>query len=336
MVKKILVITNSDDIHVDLLMPILMSKGCDPFRVNLNLFPRDYQIWQEFSKGKCYGHVHHLASGEQLDISEVGAVWLRKPADYSFLSDDLAAQEHAYAKQETEQAFFGLLYSLDCYWMSHPQSLRGAIWKGEQLQRAMRMGFRVPDSIVSNSPERVKTFKESIRGNLIFKSMSTPSLAAEEVADEDRISGGLGTTIITDEFMNSIELVSELPCHFQEYIPKLYELRVTIIGEKLFAAKIHSQDDARTAVDSRDMSAEILYEATELPSEIQRHCLDFVKSYGLNFSALDIIVTPDNEYVFLENNPNGQFLYVEQLIPEFSMLEAMAEKLIEGASCHSN
>ncbi|MGH8052062.1 MAG: MvdC/MvdD family ATP grasp protein [Arenimonas sp.] len=336
MVKKILIITNSVDVHADLISPILISRNSRPFRINLDSFPRDYQICQTFSSDKWCTSVCHLPTGELLDMAEVGAVWLRKPADYAFLSDNLTVQELAYAKLETEQALLGLLYSLDCYWISHPLSLRGAMWKGEQLQRAMRMGFRVPASIVTNSPTHVKAFKGSVKSDLIFKSMSTPGLAADEVDEEYRIVDGIGTTIITNEMMGCLDSVRELACHFQEYIAKQYELRVTVIGERLFAAKIHSQDDARTAIDSRDMSAEILYEATELPQEIRQRCLDFVKSYGLNFSALDLIVTPENEYVFLENNPNGQFLYIEQLIPQFSMLEAMAENLIKGASCRSN
>ena len=55
-----------------------------------------------------------------------------------------------------------------------------------------------------------------------------------------------------------------------------------------------------------------------------------MKSYGLNYSAMDIIVTPDEDYVFLENNPNGQFLYIQELIPEFNILETVADTLIKN------
>ena len=84
------------------------------------------------------------------------------------------------------------------------------------------------------------------------------------------------------------------------------------------------------------MSAEITYQAIELPEDIKKKCLAFVGSYGLNFSALDIIVTPENQYVFLENNPNGQFLYIEQLVPELQMLETIADTLIRETECRSN
>jgi glutathione synthase/RimK-type ligase-like ATP-grasp enzyme len=335
MTKKVLIVTNSSDLHADLSVATLLAKGHSPFRLDLDKFPRDYQVCQAISSGKVSNTIRRLPGGEWLDLDEVGAIWVRKPAEFTYLSEDLSLQERAFAKLETEQALFSQLYTLDCYWMSHPVALRNAQWKGEQLMRAMQMGFRVPASIVTNSPEQVRAFREAIPGRMIFKAMSTPTLAAEELDKEDCVAGGLATTIVDEDMMEDLEAVSELPCHFQEYIPKQYELRVTVIGERVFAAKIHSQDDERTTIDSRNMSADIPYEACALPPELEQRCLQFVHSYGLNYGALDLIVTPDEEVVFLENNPSGQFLYVEQLIPELGMFDALADKLIGEAQCRS-
>lgn len=331
--KKILIVTNSFDIHADELLSILARKQQTAFRLDLDGFPRDYQISQVFQQGRVSQQIRRLPDGAWLDLDSIGATWIRKPGEFSYLSPDLSPQELAFAKQEAEHTLQGILNMLDCYWMSHPLPLRGAQWKAEQLRRAERMGFRVPASIITNCPDEVRRFQQGLAGKMIFKAMSTPSLAAEDLAQEQRITNGLHTTIIEDDM--DFAAVAELPCHFQEYIPKQYELRVTIIGEHVFAAKIHSQDDARTAIDSRDMSAEIRYEACVLPADLQQRCLDFVHSYGLHFGALDLIVTPDAKVVFLENNPAGQFLYIEQLIPEFNMLETLADTLIKEAQCHN-
>ncbi|UOD31442.1 hypothetical protein INH39_07005 [Massilia violaceinigra] len=329
MAKKVLIVSNSADLHVDLLIPILHAKGCAAFRIDLDCFPRDYQSAQWFAAGSLRQWIRHLPSGVALDLAEVGAIWSRKPAEFSFLSPDLGVQERIYARAETEQALFGMLYTLDCFWMSHPLALRGAMWKGEQLQRAARMGFRIPASLTTNSPAEVRAFRASIDGPMIFKALSSPNLGGDDLDDDERVAQGIGTTVVDDAMFEQLDSVGELACHFQEYIPKLYELRVTIIGERVFAAKIHSQDDERTAIDSRDMSADILYEATVLPDALRERCLAFARSYGLPYSALDLIVTPDQDIVFLENNPVGQFLYIEQLIPAFAMLDALADRLIE-------
>lgn len=336
MTKKILIVTHSGDLHADLLTPILTAQGGAFFRIDLDAFPRDYELIQSFEPHGCHGEIRHLPSGARIATGEIGAVWARKPGDFAYRSDDLGAQELAYAKLESEQALFGLLYGLDCYWIGHPLTMRGAMWKGEQLQRAQRMGFRIPTTLVTNSAEQVRQFRRQLPDQMIFKSMSTPSLAAEDVAAADCVAAGLTTTVVDDDMMEAIDAVAELPCQFQGYIAKQYELRVTVIGRRVFAAKIHSQDDSRTAVDCRDMSAPIRYEPTLLPPQIERRCLELVASYGLNFSALDLIVTPENEYVFLENNPAGQFLFIEQLIPEFNLLETLAGQLLQEAACRTH
>ncbi|RNF31910.1 hypothetical protein NM04_04830 [Massilia aurea] len=333
MKKRILIVTHKRDLHADLIIPLLERRGHAPVRLDLNAFPRDYALTQSLGDGRCRSSLRTLPGGEWVDLDEVGAVWVRKAAEYAYPSDDLGAQERAFANQETEQALFSMLYSLECFWMSHPRALRGALWKGEQLKRAARMGFRIPASIVTNSPEAARRFRDDVCGPIIFKAMSTSTLAAERIEAHERVAGGLGTTIVDDEMLGQLEAVSQLSCHFQEYVPKQYELRVTVVGERVFAARIASQDDPRTMVDSRDMSAPIAYSACVLPPEVARRCVDFVRSYDLSYGAIDLIVTPDGDHVFLENNPAGQFLYVQQLVPELAIMEAVADLLCTEAQC---
>lgn len=329
--KRVLIVTNASDIHADIVELKLKDRGAAPFRVNLDEFPRDFSVDIGFGPDGLSGALRHLPSDDEISLAEVGAVWSRKPAKFDFVSNDLSAQEHAFAQAETEHLFFSLLYSLDCFWMSHPLATRSSLWKGEQLRRAVRMGFKVPRSIISNDPAAVRRFRETLDSEIIFKAMSSPSLCAEEVALADRNFEGLPTTRISDEHFQVVDAVRELPCLFQEYIPKKYELRVTVIGKKVFAAKIHSQSDSRTETDYRNFSVEIPYEHEALPADVEARCVDFVRSYGLEFGALDLIVTPQAELIFLENNPGGQFLFVEQLVPTLKMTDAVSDLLLAEA-----
>lgn len=331
MSKRVVIVTSRDDLHADLVGERLSDKGGRSFRLNLDEFPRNYRLDLELARGTWSGDLIHKPSGEALRIFDIGAVWIRKSANFAFAAEDLAPQEQVYAAGETEHILIGLLYSLDCYWMSHPRALRSANWKGEQLLRAAKMGFGVPRSLISNRADSVRRFRKSVDGDMIFKPLSSPFLGADKVAAHDEIAAGIATTRITDEHDEILDSVEQLPSFFQEYIPKQYELRVTIIGTKAFAAKIHSQDDARTRTDYRDFSAEVLYESAVLPAEIEHRCIEFVHSYGLTYGAIDLIVTPGGKYIFLENNPAGQFLFVEELVPELKMIDAVAERLIEGA-----
>ncbi len=38
-----------------------------------------------------------------------------------------------------------------------------------------------------------------------------------------------------------------------------------------------------------------------------------MKTLGLCYGAVDMIITPENEYVFLEVNPSGQWGWIEEL-----------------------
>ncbi len=330
MAKRIMTVTIAGDLHADLVAERIAAEGEPMFRLNIDEFPEQFAVALELADGRWGGTLANTTTGDSLAITDIGAVWMRKKADFSFVSKQLAAQERAYAQAEAEHLLFSLLYSLDCYWMSHPLALRGAIWKGEQLKRAARLGFLVPPSLATNGRASVEAFMAA-QGEIIFKALSSSTLAAEEVAPEERLGRGLATTRITAEHEGLLDSVAELPCFFQRNIAKRHELRVTVIGDKVFAAAIHSQDDERTAIDCRDMSAEIRYEKADLPAEIERRCREFVHSYGLTFGAIDLIVTPDGDHVFLENNPAGQFLFVQQLVPELDMLGAVADCLRAGA-----
>jgi glutathione synthase/RimK-type ligase-like ATP-grasp enzyme len=109
-------------------------------------------------------------------------------------------------------------------------------------------------------------------------------------------------------------------------------LRVTVIGDEVFAAEIDSQSDSRTVIDWRHYEADIAYRMAVLPNDVTERCIALVRHFGLNFSAIDLILTPDGRYVFLENNPNGQFIFIERKVPELKMTRALASCLIRAGN----
>ena len=143
---------------------------------------------------------------------------------------------------------------------------------------------------------------------------------------------GIPTTRITERDLAMLDTVRFAPGLFQEYVPKRIELRVTVIGDEVFTAELHSQtfDEARD--DWRTFEQDIPIYEHQLPDKIAAQCIDLTRSYGLNYSTSDFIVTPDGRYVFLEMNPNGQYLWVEEYVPSLRMTEAMAACLIRGAN----
>ena len=103
---------------------------------------------------------------------------------------------------------------------------------------------------------------------------------------------------------------------FQKHIAKEYDIRVIVIGRKVFAIAIKSQDHERTKVDWRLSDCykiSLTQHEISLPHEVQCLCVDITKKFRLKYSAIDLVLGKDRSYYFLELNPNGQWAWIEQL-----------------------
>ena len=70
-------------------------------------------------------------------------------------------------------------------------------------------------------------------------------------------------------------------------------------------------------------------EAYDLSPDIEELVLKLTSALGLVYGAIDMIVTPEGEHVFLEINPSGQFGFIEQSTG-LPILSSLADTLIEG------
>src|SRR5207249_3343457 len=107
----------------------------------------------------------------------------------------------------------------------------------------------------------------------------------------------------------NLEKYSLTPSIFQEYIEKEYELRITVVGEKVFAAKVDSQKQDETKIDWRKHKT--LFQQYSLPKEISDKCVELTQKLNLSFGAIDIIRNKEGQYTFLEINPNGQWAWLD-------------------------
>lgn len=119
------------------------------------------------------------------------------------------------------------------------------------------------------------------------------------------------------------------PVIFQEYIAKKLELRITVVGSQVFACALYSQEcpSLEGRIDFRSNIHDIRHEPCQLPEEIERKCVLLVKELGLQFGCIDMIITPAGEYVFLEINPNGQWLWIQDRT-KMPIAKAIAELLV--------
>lgn len=325
--------TNQDDIHADTVIRTLWGMGGEPVRLNTDEIPQHTMLSLEVAD-RVEGSIELSFNGLVIDPERIRSVWWRRPEPFR-LPDGLSEWEEEFAQRELEQAYRGLWSALDCYWMSHPDAIDRAQWKLGQLRCAADLGFEIPRTLVTSDPQRALDFHAECGGALVFKVMTGPFMAAErliqrhpDAAQPEAVQ--TLTTLVGDAELAQIDSIRTVPALFQEHVAKRMELRVTVIGDDLFVAEIDSQADERTRLDFRADYGAIAMRPGTLPDDVAARCLALVRGYGLNYSAIDLILTPDGRYVFLESNPNGQFAFVEELVPELPLAEAVAACLYRG------
>lgn len=300
----LLIVTNKLDTHVDLAIPELNRRGIKFFRVNTEDFPQEIGGCIQLQRGKFVSSLT-LPVGE-VKLSTIRSVWYRKvgpPVIDSRLTEE---QYVGFALRESLYFLRGLWSSTNCLWVNHPSANRRADEKIVQLKVAMELGFCVPDTLITNIPQRAVEFIRSVEQRVVIKPLH------QEIITERGVQKIVFTHLLSQDNLQSIEAVRYAPCILQAYIEKEVELRVTVFGNQVFTAAIDSQASEMGKTDwRRALTQDLRYDAYQLPILIEERCISLLQALGLQFGAIDMILTPSGEYVFLEINPNGQWFWIE-------------------------
>ena len=101
------------------------------------------------------------------------------------------------------------------------------------------------------------------------------------------------------------------PVIFQEYVPAGIDLRVTVVGSAIFAAAI-APAAGETRVDFRMRVGRSSMDSFVLPAEVAGQLRLLMERLGLVYGAIDLRISPQGDYFFLEVNTAGEFLFVEE------------------------
>ena len=319
----ILIVTNRQDQTADFLIVELRKRGAAYTRFNTEDFPRNVRLTWQFDNSVVRGHI--VFPKARVDFDDIQSIWYRRPVSSIPAASVKDSVAHEFVIAESQAALEGVFRTLDCFWVSHPDKLRIAEYKLYQLQVASQLGFRTPSTIVTTESDQAEEFYHTQLRNIIYKPLR-----------QGRLMGPDGLELIYTNPVGKDESerfaqVSLAPSMFQRYVEKKVEIRVTVIRQKVFAVEIHSQQNNSTHYDWRHENASILHhQPHSLPAHVETKCIRLVKQLGLAFGAIDLVLTPDNEYIFLEINPNGQWAWLQQLCPEVPLRETLADLLVSG------
>jgi glutathione synthase/RimK-type ligase-like ATP-grasp enzyme len=321
--ETILILTDPSDVHAQAVALSLRNRGATALVWYTTDFPSRATETVLFEKG--VERTRLIAVGER-DLASYGIsrVWRRRPAQVSQAAD-LHPADQSFAESEVT-AFRNGLFSMmlpGAVWVNPPDAGGRAGRKMVQHQAALSVGLRTPDTVYSNDPSEVLRFLRRHDGKAVYKTFRPISWRDQET------TWAPYTSLLTEEQLVKDSLLQAVPGIYQEVIPKRYELRVTLMGCRSFSARINSQETTAGKLDWRKAYNELRMEAFALPPDLARACFHLMKRLGIVFGCLDFIVTPEGEYVFLEINEMGQFLFVEYFTG-LPLLDAFTEFLVQG------
>ncbi|MEV5411436.1 ATP-grasp ribosomal peptide maturase [Thermopolyspora sp. NPDC052614] len=304
----VLILAADHDRTVDRVAAELTGRGVPVTRVDTADFPIGLRLGASFSNGA--GHwggrlTGHTEGGRSVlvDLAEVTSVYYRHPTQFR-LPEGMSGPERIFAYNEARRGFGGVLQALDCLWVNDPVRSAAAAYKPVQLAAAAAVGLRVPDTVIANDPEYIRSWAAGLGRPIIYKPVGGiwhPEAGEIRMIYTERVED-LGW--LRDA---GLDLTAHM---FQEWVEKAHEARAVVIGGQVFTMAIHT-DSPAGRVDWRSDYDANRYEPVELPAGVRNGLIRLHERLGLVFGACDLIRTPEGEWVFLETNVTGEWGWLE-------------------------
>ncbi|PNG38232.1 hypothetical protein A1395_09015 [Pseudomonas protegens] len=297
----LLLVTNCRDITMDYVVAELRRRGQPFFRLNTEQLPQALCSMAGFPRDAWSISL----DGVVVRGAAITGAYFRRPGAPVVPDTATDPGERAYIEAEWSSFLKSLYSRLEGRWLNSPTKIFMAEDKPMQLLLAQEIGFHVPQAFVTNDILCARAI--SALGQAIGKPLRQAVLAGET----ERVIFTSRLAEIEDKQAEAIRLT---PFIVQSEILKQYDVRVTVVGERVFATAIWSQDNEETITDWRKGSRpDLRHEKIILDRRVERQCVKLVQRLGLRYGAIDLVCDQSGKLWFLEINPNGQWAWIENL-----------------------
>lgn len=309
--KQILIITSKKDFHPTSVINLMEKQNIPFFRLNTEALMVDYEFSWVHNGNNAILTIKDKHNGKVLDERDILSVWYRRPMEPDEMPYQVDEQIDKHNKIEAKSFYIYLMYYLsDIYSIGNHRFDKYANSKMIQLKLASKLGMKTPCTCFSNTKNSIVGFADGYK-DVILKPLHSYALWYSA-----KKTYSLYATKVESKQLHSVpeESFSQTVSFCENYIEKKYEVRVTIMGSHIFTCKIDSQiqSDETGKIDWRQgYDHNMRQEMITLPSKTEAFCRNYLRTLNLNFGCFDFIVTPEDEYVFLECNPNGQWGWIE-------------------------
>jgi hypothetical protein len=179
------------------------------------------------------------------------------------------------------------------------------------MEVAGSLGFQIPDTLITSDSAAAQKFIADRPATIIKSSANI----FPHSPDGDPTM--FYSKIVHPHSNIDLSGLSLAPAIFQQIVEPLFEVRVTVVEDKVFSAAIHIGKFTDDMPGVRDWRPAYYFDKLDvelyrLPKDLEQKCVELVKRLGLAYGAIDLIYDKNKQFWFLENNPNGQWAFVEQ------------------------
>jgi hypothetical protein len=295
------------------------------------IYPFDICASSEWSLDPDTGllRIDSRGSPQAVCPSEHETVWMRRPAGILPLTNISDPIQRAVAEDELRLFVTGTLSWLEVgkFTVNSFNATGLAGLKSYQLPLAAKFGLTGPKTLISNSPAEILSFFESCGKEFIYKPLRS---ALWKVASGDKTS--VPTTLIRDKAILAESDLRSGPGIYQGKIVKQAEIRASFMGKSILAweKRFDNRPHEEVNIDWRTVNRGADHKIHRLPDDLTAKCHKLMSALNLHYGAFDFAIDQNGEYQFLEVNPQGQFLWGDDLGLGLNHLEAFAEFLLSG------
>ncbi|MFE2580283.1 ATP-grasp ribosomal peptide maturase [Streptomyces sp. NPDC059378] len=291
----VLILTCEEDVTTDMVIVHLNATGVPVVRLDPADLTNGVALSGEYVHGSFRGHLS--SAGRLVSIEGLRSVWVRRPGAPAAN----AAGASAWLGEESSQALYGMLRGSGARWMNHPDAAVRARHKPWQLHLAQRTGLPVPATLITTFPQAAREFAERYP-DLVVKPVS-----GAHPQDPPR---AVPTSRVAPDA--DFTAVAYGPTLLQRRVAKSADIRLTVVGERMLAARKAADPDADPdLVDVRYASPAVPWRPVEVPPRIADGVRAYLRGAELAYGAFDFAEDADGTWWFLECNQSGQFGFVE-------------------------
>lgn len=305
----VLIVSTKLDLETDVVVRSLGKRGIWCTRLNTEDLPFEATLTTSFAMRGGPPSVLYCSPGvPSASLDGVTSIWHRRvrvpqpPAE-------MGAGVYDFCLRESRAALLGALLTRFAPIMSPPKNIWAAEQKPFQLAAARASSLVTPETVISNDPAQIRAAFVRFEGKMVAKPVRTGFV---DYGDEQH---AIYTSQVLEEHLADLESARWSPAIYQPLIDKQSDVRVTVVGDKLFAAEIDSQQDPSARIDWRRTENSVLpHRPVELPPAVREGVHRLMSALGLLFGAIDFLRTRDGDWIFLEINPNGQWLWLDDTL----------------------